>query len=317
MRLVGLAIIAVGGNALIRDPQHQSVPDQAQAASETMDHVATLVAAGWSIVVTHGNGPQVGFIMLRSEMARTVLHPVPLESIVADTQGALGYNFQQGLENSLRRRGLSKPVATVVTQTVVDRADPAFARPTKPVGPFYSEAQAKERQEHDGWDVVEDAGRGWRRVVPSPQPHEIVELDVVRMLVDNGVVVIAVGGGGIPVVRDEQGQLSGIAAVIDKDLASSLLAVKLDADVFLIATGVEKVCLNFGKPEQQVLDRVSVSELRRYTVEGHFKPGSMLPKIQAVLHFVERSGRKAIITTAERMEDALAGETGTHVLPDA
>ncbi len=310
------AVIAIGGNSLITDKEHQTVPDQYQAAAETCAHIAPLVAGGdLRLVVTHGNGPQVGFILRRSELASHELHMVPLDSCVADTQGALGYHIQLALGNELRRLGLRKGTATVVTQCLVDRDDPAFAKPNKPIGSFLTKEKAEQHREKDGWDVVEDAGRGWRRVVASPVPKEILELDAVRSLLDAGFVVVAAGGGGIAVVDDGTGKLKGAAAVIDKDHASSLLARELGADLFVISTAVEKVCLNYGKPEQKDLDRMTLAEAKRYCAEGHFKPGSMLPKIQAVIAFLEGGGREAIITDPAHLGEALAGTTGTHVVP--
>lgn len=309
------AVIAVGGNSLVLDKEHQTVSDQYQAAAKTMEHIAAMVEKGYEVVITHGNGPQVGFVLLRSEFARDRLHTVPLDSCGADTQGAIGYNFQMALGNEFRKRGIDKTVATVVTQVVVDKNDPAFRDPTKPIGPFYSEEEAASRKKTNGWDVKEDAGRGWRRVVASPLPKEIVEFDAIKGLVANGVVVVAVGGGGIPVTRDEKGDLHGAAAVIDKDFASALLANKLHADLFIISTAVEKVCLNFGKPDEKKLDRMTVAEAKKYIEEGHFKPGSMLPKIKATIGFLERGGKEALITDPEHLEDALEGKTGTRIVP--
>lgn len=309
-----VAVVAVGGNSLIKDAQHQTVPDQWDAARETGKHIARMIAQGWDVVLTHGNGPQVGFILRRSELAAHELHEVPLDSCVADTQGAIGYMFQQVLMNEFRRMNMHKPVATVVTQVLVDRSDPAFQNPTKPIGSFMDEAMARRRQE-EGWHVIEDAGRGWRRVVASPKPLEILEQDVIKTMVDAGIIVIAVGGGGIPVIRNEQGDLQGIAAVIDKDLASSLLARNIKADLFLISTAVEKVALNFGQPNQVWLDHMTLAEAKAYMAEGHFKKGSMLPKIQAIIEYLEHGGKEAIITNPENIERALAGETGTRIVP--
>jgi len=309
-----LAVIAIGGNSLIKDSRHMSVLDQYRAAGETAHHIAGLVAKGWRIVVTHGNGPQVGFILLRSELAKDVLHQVPLESCVADTQGAIGYQVQQTLENELRRRRVARPVATVVTQVLVNARDPAFRNPSKPIGPFYSEADAKEHETKDGWAVKEDAGRGWRRVVPSPKPLQIIEEPVIRELLRRNIVVIAVGGGGIPVVRKRGGVLKGCAAVIDKDAASALLASRLGADVLVISTGVDKVAIDFGKPTQRNLSSMTAAEARRYLKQGQFPAGSMGPKIEAALYFLKRGGRRVVITKPEHLEDALAGKTGTSVV---
>lgn len=310
------AVIAVGGNSLITDKEHQTVPDQFQAAAETCRHVAALFEEpGLRVVVTHGNGPQVGFILRRSELASGELHPVPLDSCVADTQGAIGYHIQLALYNEFRRRGVPKQAASVVTQCLVDREDPAFVKPNKPIGSFLTKEQADHHRERDGWDLVEDAGRGWRRVVASPRPKAILEMNAVKSLLDAGFVVVAAGGGGIAVVPDEKGELKGAAAVIDKDFASSLLARQIGAELFVISTGVEKVCLNYGRPDQKDLDRMTLAEAKRYCAEGHFKPGSMLPKIQAVIEFLEGGGKEAIITDPEHLGLALAGKTGTHVVP--
>ncbi|MBQ7528626.1 carbamate kinase [bacterium] len=310
-----VAVVAVGGNSLIKDKQHQSVPDQYQAVCETVKHVVNMIEQGWEVVLTHGNGPQVGFILLRSEAALNSIHSVPVDSAVADTQGAIGYQFQMALHNEFLKRGMQKLAATVVTQVVVDPKDPAFLNPTKPIGPFMDEAQAQERSIKDGWDVMEDAGRGWRRVVASPKPQKIVELEAVRTLVHSGNVVIAVGGGGVPVVEDN-GVYLGIAAVIDKDYASGLLAANLHADSFIISTAVEKVYINFGKPEQKALDRVTISEAKKYMAEGHFAKGSMAPKVEAAIRFLEMGGSEAIITNPENLSKAVRGEAGTHFVHD-
>ena len=310
------AVIAVGGNSLITDKEHQTVPDQFQAAAETCKHVAALFdEPGLRVVVTHGNGPQVGFILRRSELAASELHMVPLDSCVADTQGAIGYHIQLALYNEFKRRGVEKLAASVVTQCLVDKDDPAFTKPNKPIGSFLSKEQADHHRAKDGWVLVEDAGRGWRRVVASPRPKAIVEMAAVKSLLDAGFVVVAAGGGGIAVVPDENGELKGASAVIDKDFASSLLARQIGAELFVISTGVEKVCLNYGKPEQRDLDRMTVAEAKRFCAEGHFKPGSMLPKVQAVIEFLEGGGKEAIITDPEHLGLALAGKTGTHVVP--
>jgi len=292
-----------------------SVPDQYAAVVETARHISNLIERGHRIVITHGNGPQVGFILLRSEHSRGTLHEVPLDSIVADTQGALGYQIQQALENELLKRGLKNPVATIVTQTLVDRNDPAFAKPSKPIGEFYTQAQAEDRMRVEKWIMVEDAGRGWRRVVASPKPVRIIESEIIQSLAEDGCVVIAAGGGGIPVVADAAGNLKGAAAVIDKDLASAVLAAQINADVLVISTSVEKVCLNFGKPGQRALDSMTVAEARQYIAEGHFQAGSMLPKIEACVRFIEQGGREAIITCPEKLSAALEGHTGTRILP--
>ena len=310
------AVIAIGGNSLITDKEHQTVPDQYLAAAQTCRHVAPLLADGdLRLVITHGNGPQVGFILRRSELALKELHMVPLDSCVADTQGAIGYHIQLALYNEFRKLGIEKGAATVVTQCLVDRGDPAFAKPNKPIGSFLTKEQADHHRAVDGWDVVEDSGRGWRRVVASPVPKAILELNAVKSLLDAGFVVVAAGGGGIAVVADADGNLTGASAVIDKDHASSLLARQLGAELLVISTAVEKVCLNFGKPNQVDVDRMTVAEAKQYVAEGHFKPGSMLPKIQAVIAFLEGGGREAIITDPAHLSLAFAGKTGTHVVP--
>jgi carbamate kinase len=310
------AVVAVGGNALIRDPEHQTVPDQYRAAADTSRHIAAIAREGWNVVVTHGNGPQVGFILRRSELSAHELHEVPLDACVADTQGAIGYALQQNLQHDLRTMGVDRQVVTVLTQVEVDPADPAFARPTKPIGSHMTEEYAR-RREADGWTVVEDAGRGWRRVVPSPLPRRIVEEDVIRHLVEAGFLVIAVGGGGIPVVPDAEGRLHGVAAVIDKDHAASLLARRIDADRFLISTSVKGVALGFGTPEPRWLDRLTVSEARHHLEGGsEFPEGSMGPKVRAAISFAEATGQPAVIAGLDSMERALAGEAGTWIVPD-
>lgn len=313
-----IAVVAIGGNSLIKDKDHQTVEDQYQAAKETTHHIADMIEAGWEVVIGHGNGPQVGFILRRSEIAHKVegMHEVPLDVCGADTQGAIGYALQQNLQNELHQRGIDKSVATVVTQVLVDKDDPAFKNPTKPIGGFMDKEEAEQRAQEMGWTVVEDAGRGWRRVVASPLPKEVVELRAIRALIDAGVIVIAVGGGGIPVIDRGNRQLVGTAAVIDKDYASSLLARLIQADLFLISTAVEKVALNFGKPEQKWLDRMTLAEAKQYLAEGnHFAKGSMAPKIQAIIWYLEAGGKQALVTNPENIGRALRGETGTWIVP--
>ncbi len=312
-----LAVIAVGGNSLIKDDKHVSVEDQEQALRETAHHIADMIEAGWDLAIGHGNGPQVGFILRRSEIAAKVegMHEVPLDVCGADSQGAIGYEFQQALQNEYHRRGINKGAATIVTQMLVDQKDSAFQKPTKPIGSFMDEASAKKREKEMGWSVVEDAGRGWRRVVASPMPKKILELDSVKLLLNAGVTVITVGGGGIPVIDTGNGQLEGTAAVIDKDFASSLLAQEIGAELFLIATAVEKVAINFGKPEQKWLDKMTLAEAKQYLAEGtHFAKGSMAPKIQAIIWFLENGGKQALITNPENIGRALKGETGTWIV---
>ena len=309
-----VAVIAIGGNSLIKDKDHQTVPDQFETTRQTCVHIAGMIEKGWDVVITHGNGPQVGFILLRSELASNVLHTVPLDSCGADTQGAIGYMIQQSLYNEFKKRKIDKQATTVVTQVVVDKNDIAFKNPTKPIGPFYDEKKAKEYSNERNWSIMEDAGRGWRRVVPSPIPLEIVERDAIKSLINKGFVAIAVGGGGIPVVKDENGNLYGVEAVIDKDYASGLLANSINADLLLISTAVEKVTLNFGKPNQKDLDTINLSEAEKYYNEGHFPQGSMGPKIKAVIDFIKKGGKEAIITTPECIELALEGKMGTKII---
>jgi carbamate kinase len=309
-------VVAIGGNALIKDKQHQSVPDQMAALEETSHHLSALVEDGWRMAIGHGNGPQVGFILRRSELAAHELHEVPLDVCGADSQGAIGYELQQALGHDFARLGLAKEAVTVVTQVEVDKADPAFANPTKPIGSFLDEETAARRQA-DGWTVVEDAGRGKRVVVASPKPERIVELAAVKTLAAAGFIVITVGGGGIPVAPDANGNLHGVPAVIDKDFASSLLASELGADMFVIATAVDRVALHYGKPDQRWLDTITLSEARRYLAEGtHFAAGSMAPKIEACIWYLERGGREAVITDPPHLRQAVRGEAGTHIVQD-
>ena len=274
-----------------------------------------MIVEGWSVTITHGNGPQVGYILRRGEIAaQHGVHDVPLDLIVADTQGSIGYMLQQALDNALRRRGINRTIMTVITQVLVDNHDPAFANPTKPIGGFMTEEDAR-RYETEGWQVMEDAGRGWRRVIASPKPLVIQEINAIKALIMDNYIVIACGGGGIPVIRNEHGSLRGVAAVIDKDRASSLLARELRADLFMISTGVEKVALNFGKPDQRFVDEMTLAEAQQYMAEGHFAPGSMRPKIEAAIDFVQMGGPYAIITDPPNLARALRGETGTRVVP--
>jgi carbamate kinase len=311
------AVVAIGGNSLIKDRQHQTVRDQYIAAGETCWHIASMITDGWDVAISHGNGPQVGFILRRSELAAHELHELPLDVCGADSQGAIGYALVQNLENDFARLGLDRHAVAVVTQVEVAADDPAFTHPTKPIGSFMDEAMAARRREEEGWDVVEDAARGWRRVVPSPIPLRIVEEDAIRALLDQGFVVVSVGGGGIPVVADADGNLSGVAAVIDKDLASALLATSIGAELLVITTAVEKVALDFGTPEQRWVDRMTLAEAKERLAEGrHFAAGSMAPKIDAVVRFLERGGETAVITDPDNVERALAGETGTTITRD-
>lgn len=312
-----IAVIAIGGNSLVKDKNRQSIQDQYQAIKETSLHIADMIEDGWTVAVGHGNGPQVGFVLRRSEIAYKVegVHEVPLDVCGADTQGATGYGLQQNLYNEFLVRGIKKPVTTIITQVEVDRQDPAFQNPVKPIGSFMDESEAMDRKANDGWDVVEDAGRGWRRVVPSPLPKRVVEEPAIKQLIEAGTCVITVGGGGIPVVADDAGALQGVAAVIDKDYASSLLGNAIGAELLIISTAVEKVALNFGKPDEKWLDKMTLDEAKAYLAEGiHFAKGSMAPKMQAVIWFLERGGKKAIITNPENIARALRGETGTTIV---
>ncbi len=312
------AVIAIGGNSLIRDKKKTGIEFQWGAVVETARHIVEMIAEGWRVVITHGNGPQVGFILRRNELAAQVegMHTTPMDIIGADTQGSIGYMLQQALDNELRQLGIRRGVVTVVTQTLVDRDDPAFQDPNKPIGAFMEKEEAQ-RFIDEGWTVVEDAGRGYRRVVPSPLPIEIIELDAINALVERNFIVICTGGGGIPVIRNEQGDLRGVNAVIDKDRGTALLASGLKADLFVISTAVEKVALNFGKPNQKDLDMMTLAEARRYMEEGHFAPGSMYPKIEAIITYLANGGPKALITNPDNIARALAGETGTVVVPGA
>lgn len=311
----GLAVVGIGGNSLIRDKAHLTVPDQYAVARETCRHVADMIAQGWDIALSHGNGPQVGFILRRSEIAHKVagMHEVPLDFCGADSQGALGYTLQQNLRNEFRRRRLKRAVATVVTQVTVHVDDPAFREPSKPIGASMTKKEAQERVKKNEWAVAEDDDGRWRRVVPSPYPQRIVELDAVKTLLEAGVITITVGGGGIPVVVGEDGDLSGVEAVIDKDYASALLARRLQADLFLISTSVEKVALNYKKPGQIWMDRLTAEEARKYYHDGHFAPGSMGPKIEAALYYLKYTGNRVIITDPGNIIRALRGETGTVI----
>jgi carbamate kinase len=309
-----LAVVAVGGNALISDDQHMALADQYAAVCATATHVATMVSAGWNVVLTHGNGPQVGFILRRSEIADGQVPTVPVQYAVGDTQGAIGFMFQNALGNALLHRGLQVPVVTLVTQTLVDRRDPAFAKPDKPIGSFMTEEVAKRLAAELGWTVMPDSNRGWRRVIASPQPVRVIEAPLIERLAREGAMIIACGGGGIAVEQLPSGELRGLEAVIDKDRASALLACEMQADLLMIPTGVPRVAIRFGQPDQQWLDRISVAQAEAYAAEGHFGAGSMGPKIEALLTFVKgRAGGRGVITNTENIERALRGETGTWI----
>lgn len=310
-----IAVVAIGGNSLIKDEKNKTVKAQYEAAGETCRHIAKMIQHGWSIVIVHGNGPQVGFVLRRSELAAKELHEIPLDVCVADTQGALGYALQQNLYNALQEMGVSKQLLTIITQVEVDADDPAFKKPSKPIGSFMNKTTALQRRE-DGWAVADDAGRGWRRVVASPFPKHIVEAPAIKEMVERDIVVIAAGGGGIPVVIDSRGNLKGVPAVIDKDHAAAFLAKYIKADLFVISTAVEKVVLNFGKPNATPIDHITLTEAKQYLQEGiHFAKGSMAPKIEAAINFIEAGGTHVIITNPENIESALNGKSGTHITP--
>lgn len=310
-----LAVVAVGGNALIRDEQHRSIADQYDTARETVRYVVDMIEDGWRVVFTHGSGPQMGFILRRSELALHEVTPVPMDYAGADLQGALGYMFVKALRNEFRRRGIEREAVAVVTQVLVDRDDPAFSDPTKPIGSPMDESTARKRAADHGWHVKEDPGRGWRRVVPSPIPKSIVDLNVISHLVGAGYVVIACGGGGIPVIENGQGDIRGIEAVIDKDFASSLLARQLGADRLVVATGVERVALDYGKPTQKWLDRLTLAEAKQLYDRDQFDKGSMGPKIRAVIEFLEGGGAEGVITDPPHLAAALVGKAGTRIVP--
>ncbi len=309
-------MIAVGGNALIHEGQAGTIAEQFANARDTAMHVGALVSDGWRVVLTHGNGPQVGFILRRSEMASDAEFTprLSLDMCVADSEGGIGYIIGNSLVSELGRRGMADRVACVLTQTVVDFKDPAFQHPSKPIGSGYSAEEASKHRTRDGWVMVEDAGRGYRRLVPSPRPVRIVEAEAIRALLQAGFVVIACGGGGIPVVEEKPGVYKGVEAVVDKDFASGFLAAHLGVPVFVVSTGVEKVAIRFRKPDQRFLDRMTIKEARGFLEEGEFPEGSMGPKVRAAVEFIERGGQRAIITSPDHLEDAIAGRTGTHVV---
>ena len=308
-----LAVVAVGGNSLILDKDHESIPDQSREAAITVHHIVEMIATGWNVVITHGTGPQVGFILRRSELALEEVPPVPMDYADADLQGGIGYMFIKALYNEFRKRRIDRKAVAIITQTLVDRNDPAFTDPSKPIGSQMDEATARRLATRQGWIVKEDAGRGWRRVVPSPLPKTIIEMAAINLLARSGLVVIACGGGGIPVVEDEEGNLTGVEAVIDKDLASSLLARGIGADLLMVSTGVEKVAINFNRPDRQWLDRMTVAEAKKHFADNQFDKGSMGPKIQAVIEFLEGGGSTGLITNPPNIGRALAGETGTFI----
>jgi carbamate kinase len=312
------AVIAIGGNALILEGQRGTIAEQFENAVDTAHHIAALVADGWRVVVTHGNGPQVGFILLRSELMAES-SPIPrlsLDMSVADSQGGIGHILGNALLNELGALGMADQVDCLLTHVVVDPRDPAFQEPTKPIGPAYSAAEAAIKRERDGWAMVEDSGRGYRRIVPSPHPLRIIEAEQIRALVSAGFVVIAAGGGGIPVVENATGGYQGVEAVIDKDLASALLAASLQIPLLVLSTGVERVAIHFRQPDQHELDRLTLSEARRYLAEGEFPRGSMGPKVEAAITFLEHGGSEVLITSPASLERAFAGASGTRIVAD-
>ncbi|MEA2380803.1 MAG: carbamate kinase [Solirubrobacteraceae bacterium] len=314
------AVVAVGGNALLEGGGPATIAEQFDAARRLAPQLCRLVADGWRIVLTHGNGPQVGFIMRRSDLVADIEPGLPqlgLDMAVADSQGSLGYILGATLRGEVRAAGLDQPVVALLTHTVVDPDDPAFGAPTKPIGSFYEEADARRLADANGWAVAEDSGRGWRRLVGSPRPLRIVEQEAIETLVDSGFLVVAAGGGGIPVVETPDGRLHGVEAVIDKDFASALLATALHADLLCITTGVDRVAVNFGRPDERALDVVGVDEARRHLADGQFPAGSMGPKIEAALGFLEAGGDEVLICGPDRLADALDGATGTRVVAAA
>ncbi len=307
-------VVALGGNALQRNGGSATAAEQRKAIKVMAYYVAELIERGCEVIITHGNGPQVGRIVLQNEEASHITPVMPLDVCGAMSQGMIGYHIQQGMGDELRRRGVMRPVATLITQVVVNGDDPAFKNPAKPIGPFYTFEEAKVWERERGYTLKEDAGRGWRRVVPSPEPVEIVELSIIKLLIESKAIVIAAGGGGVPVIRRADGTLQGIAAVIDKDYASERLAEDIDADGLIMLTAVEKASINFGGLGQRDLDKLTPEEARRYIKEGHFAPGSMLPKIKAAVAFAEsKKGRTAIISSLEKVMDALKGKNGTII----
>jgi carbamate kinase len=310
-----VAVVAIGGNALVPDAEHLSVIDQYEIVQQISGHISDMIEDGWNVTLTHGNGPQVGFIMRRSELSKRFVSTVTMDYAGADIQGAVGYMFCKALRNEFKRRGIEREPIAIVTQTLVDRLDPAFSDPSKPIGSWYDKTEAEKLARENGWSIVEDSGRGWRRVVPSPRPVAIVEANCIRNLVSEGYLVIALGGGGIPVIQNENGQYEGVEAVIDKDFSSALLARDISADLLILPTGVDQVCLGFNTPNERKIDTMTVSEARAYCAAGEFPKGSMEPKVTALANFVAEQGNDGIITSLQLMEKALNGEAGTRIIP--
>lgn len=313
MTLKRLAIVSIGGNALIRRGEKGTIEEQFEHARAAMTAVARVIDLGYNVVITHGNGPIVGYIVIQNEAAKETIPPMPLYVCDADSEGGIGFVIQQTLYNRLKETGRQRDVATIVTQVVVDRNDPAFSNPTKPIGPFYKREEAELLARERGWAVKEDSLRGYRRVVPSPRPLKVVEAGVIKALAETGVIVIAVGGGGVPVIEHPDGTLEGIDAVIDKDLATSCLARDMGAELFVNLTQIDRAYLNFGKAGQRGLERITLEDARRYLRQGEFAPGSMGPKIEAAIEFLEAGGREVIITTPELMDEAMEGRAGTRI----
>lgn len=310
-------VVALGGNALQAEGKEATAESQLEVVKETAIHLADLIEEGYEIVIAHGNGPQVGRIVIQNEYASEVTPAMPFDVCGAMSQGMIGYHIQQGLREELMKKKIKKPVVSLITQVVVDRGDPAFKNPTKPIGPFYEKDKAECLKKEKDYVMVEDSGRGYRRVVASPKPKKIVEIESIKTLIDNGTVVITVGGGGVPVVELEDKRLKGVAAVIDKDFASEKLAEDIDADELIILTAVDKVAINYGKPNQVNLDKLTVEDAKRYIEEGYFANGSMLPKVEAALKFAEsKKGRKAIIASLDKAKLALRGQSGTIITLD-
>lgn len=307
-----IAIIAMGGHAFMLHGEKGTIKDHQKNAAEISSHIMHLIDRNYNLVITHGNGPQVGNLLLMTELTSTHVPPMPLDVLVAQTEGSLGYILQQAILNQLTRTGEDQKVVTVISQVIVNRDDPAFLKPTKPIGPFLTKEEAQQRQKELGWEIIEDAGRGWRRVVPSPVPQEVVQHRIIKDSVMAGHIVIACGGGGIPVIKKQNGTLEGVEAVIDKDLTSSVLGIQIKADLLIILTEVPQVYLNYGKPNQKPLGAVTVNEIEEYAREGHFAEGSMGPKVRAIIGFLTRGGKRGLITSPDMLEDALDGKAGTH-----
>jgi carbamate kinase len=311
----GRVLVALGGNAILKHEEEGTAEEQLANVRSTCEKIVEIIRNGHSLAMTHGNGPQVGDILLKNEAAKNTLPQMPLDICGAESQGMLGYMLQQSMRNELEFAGMTMGVTTVLTQTIVNKNDTAFAHPTKPIGPFYTAMEAAKLKREKGWTIINDAGRGYRRVVPSPKPTAIVEADSIKKLLDEGIVVIACGGGGVPVVKDDAGRLQGVDAVIDKDHCAGLFAQLISAEILLVPTDVEKVSLNYGTPKQVDLDRLTVTDAEKYLDEGHFPPGSMGPKVESAMSFLKAGGRSAVITSLERANDALQGKAGTEISP--